>query len=224
MFSREIKLIGEEKFSILQNSKVAVIGVGGVGGYVVEALVRAGIGNITIVDGDKVEESNINRQLIATTKTVGQYKVDAWKDRINEINPNCKVLTFPQFYTKENPIDFSDYDFVVDAIDSRQDKIELIINTQNAGVNILSAMGAGSRIEGTDFEIIDLYKTANDGLAKKLRHDLKRLGVKKLDVCCAILASIKTEGTVGSMSYVPALEGAKMASYVVNKLLTQKDF
>ena len=224
MFSREIKLIGEEKFSILQNSNVAVIGVGGVGGYVVEALVRAGIGNITIVDGDKIEESNINRQLIATTKTVGKYKVDAWKERINEINPNCKVQTFPQFYTKDNLIDFSDYDFVVDAIDSRQDKIELIINTLNSGVNILSAMGAGSRIEGTDFEIIDLYKTANDGLAKKLRHDLKKLGVKKLDVCCAKLASIKAEGIVGSMSYVPALEGAKMASYVVNKLLTQKDF
>lgn len=224
MFSREIKLIGEEKFSILQNSKVAVIGVGGVGGYVVEALVRAGIGYITIVDGDKIEESNINRQLIATTKTVGEYKVDAWKNRINEINPNCKVQTFAQFYTKDNIIDFSDYDFVVDAIDSRQDKIELIINTLNSGVNILSAMGAGSRIEGADFEITDLYKTANDGLAKKLRHDLKKLGVKKLDVCCAKLASIKTEGTVGSMSYVPALEGAKMASYVVNKLLTQKDF
>lgn len=224
MFSREIKLIGEDNFKILNDSKVAVIGVGGVGGYVVEALARAGIGTLVIVDGDKVEESNINRQLIATTKTIGQYKVDAWKDRINEINPSCKVQTYAQFYTKDNLIDFSDCDFVVDAIDSRQDKIELIINVQNSGVRLLSAMGAGARIEGSDFEITDLYKTSNDGLAKKLRHDLKKLGVKKLDVCCAKLASMKSEGTVGSMSYVPALEGAKMASYVVNKLLTQKDF
>ena len=221
MFSREIKLIGEENLLKLQNSKVAVIGVGGVGGYVVEALVRAGIQNITIVDGDKVELSNINRQLIATTKTVGKYKVEAWKERIAEINPNCKVETYAEFYTKDNKIDFTGFDYVVDAIDSRQDKIELILDVLNSNVKILSAMGAGSRVEGTDFEIIDLYKTSNDGLAKKLRHDLKKLGVKKLDVCCAKAASLKAEGTVGSMSYVPALEGAKMASYVVNKLISE---
>ena len=224
MFSREIGLIGEDNFKKLQNSKVAVIGVGGVGGYVVEALVRAGIGNITLVDGDKVEASNINRQIIATTKTIGKYKVEAFKDRILEINPDCKVDIFPMFYTKDNKIDFSNYDFVVDAIDSRQDKIELILDVQSAGVNLLSAMGAGARIEGSDFEIIDIYKTANDGLAKKMRHDLKKQGVKKLDVCCAKCASIKQEGAVGSMIYVPALEGAKMASYVVSKLISTKEY
>ncbi|MBE5763278.1 MAG: tRNA threonylcarbamoyladenosine dehydratase [Clostridiales bacterium] len=224
MFSREIGLIGEDNFKKLQSSKVAVIGVGGVGGYVVEALVRAGIGKLKIVDGDKVEASNINRQIIATQKTLGMYKVEAFKDRILDINPNCIIEACPEFYTADNKIDFADFDFIVDCIDSVKDKIELILDAQNEAIPILSAMGAGSRIEGSDFEIIDIYKTANDGLAKKVRHELKKRGIKKLDVCCAKLAPIKQEGTVGSMSYVPALEGAKMASYVINKLISKKDF
>ncbi|MCR4874322.1 MAG: ThiF family adenylyltransferase [Clostridia bacterium] len=219
MFSREKRLIGEENFEKLNNSTVAVIGVGGVGGYVVEALARAGIGNLIIVDGDDIELSNINRQIIATTKTVGMKKVEAWKERILDINPNCNVKAIAEFYTIENKINFDNVDFIVDAIDSRQDKIELICEAQEKDIPILSAMGAGSRIEGCDFAIMDIYKTANDGLAKKLRKDLKARGVKKLATCCTLAAHIKQDGTVGSMSYVPALEGAKMASYVVNELL-----
>lgn len=219
MFSREIGLIGEENFLKLKNSTVAVIGVGGVGGYVVEALARAGIGKLILVDGDTIELSNINRQLIAILDNIGEYKVNEWAKRIKSINPECEVKTYAEFYTKENPIDFSGVDFVVDAIDSRADKIELILNVQAANIDMISAMGAGSRIEGCDFDIVDIYKTANDGLAKKLRKDLRARGVKKLMVCCTTSQSMKQEGTVGSMSYVPALSGAKIASYVVKKIL-----
>ena len=159
MFSREKRLIGDNNFAKLNNSQVAVIGVGGVGGYVVEALARAGIGKLILVDGDKIELSNINRQVIATTKTVGKEKVLAWKDRISDINPDCEVKTYAEFYTKDNKIDFSGVDFVVDAIDSREDKVELIFDVQEKGIPMLSAMGAGARVEGCDFEIMDIYKT-----------------------------------------------------------------
>lgn len=219
MFSREKRLIGDNNFAKLNNSQVAVIGVGGVGGYVVEALARAGIGKLILVDGDKIELSNINRQVIATTKTVGKEKVLAWKDRISDINPDCEVKTYAEFYTKDNKIDFSGVDFVVDAIDSREDKVELIFDVQEKGIPMLSAMGAGARVEGCDFEIMDIYKTQYDGLAKKLRKELKARGVKKLTVCATNSEAVKMEGVVGSMSYVPALEGAKMASYVVNYLI-----
>ena len=222
MFSREIALLGEERFKKLQNSTVAIIGVGGVGGYVVEALARAGIGKLILVDGDTIEKSNLNRQLIALQSNIGKYKVDEWAKRIKDINPDCIVTTYPIFYTKENPIDFSGADFVVDAIDSRSDKVELIVNVLNSNIDMVSAMGAGSRIEDCNFEIIDIYKTANDGLAKKLRKELRARGVKKLAVCSTTSQSIKQEGTVGSMSYVPALSGMKMASYVINRLITEK--
>ena len=223
MFSREIRLIGDKAFEKLSNSKVAIVGVGGVGGYIVETLARAGIGNLILVDGDKIELSNINRQLIATTKTVGQAKVDAWKERISDINPNCKVETFNQFYTAENPVDFDGVDIIVDALDSRKDKIALITNAKAKNIDIISAMGAGSRIEGCDFQIVDIYKTSNDGLAKKLRKELRTLGIKNLPVCCTTSQSIKQEGTVGSMSYVPALSGVKIASWVVNKIIKGED-
>ena len=219
MFSREKRLIGDINFEKLQNSTVCVVGVGGVGGYVVEALVRAGIGKLVIVDGDKVELSNTNRQLIATQSTIDMPKVDAWKARILDINPNCEVIAINKFYTLDDKIDFDGVDFVVDAIDSRKDKIELIVDVQSRNIPMISAMGAGSRIEGCDFALVDIYKTSNDGLAKKLRKELKERGVKKLMTCCTTASSIKQEGTVGSMSYVPALEGAKMASYVINYLI-----
>ena len=219
MFSREIKLIGEEAFDKLTNSKVAIVGVGGVGGYIVEALARAGVGHLILVDGDTIELSNINRQLIATIDSVGKLKVEAWMKRIKLINPNCEVETYPQFYTKENPVDFDGVDIIVDAIDSIKDKIALIINANDKNIDIISAMGAGSRIEGCDFAIMDIYKTSNDGLAKKLRKELKALGVKKLTVCATTATTLKQEGTVGSMSYVPALSGAKIASYVVEKII-----
>ena len=219
MFSRELKLIGEEKLKILNNSKVAIVGVGGVGGYIVELLVRAGIGTFILVDGDTIELSNINRQLIATTNSIGETKVAAWKKRIKEINPNCQVETYCEFYTAENAIDFDGVDIIIDAIDSIKDKIALITNAKAKNIDIISAMGAGSRIEACDFEIMDIYKTSNDGLAKKLRKELRTLGIKDLPVCCTTASSIKQEGTVGSMSYVPALSGAKIAAWVVNKLI-----
>ncbi len=219
MFLREIKLIGEENFKKLNNSTVAIVGVGGVGGYIVETLARAGIGHLVLVDGDTVELSNINRQLIATTESVGKSKVEAWKERIKLINPDCKVDTYHQFYTVDNPINFDGVDIIVDAIDSIKDKIALIANAKLKNIDIISAMGAGSRVEGCDFAIMDIYKTSNDGLAKKLRKELKTLGIKNLPACCTTSASIKQEGTVGSMSYVPALSGVKIASWVVNKII-----
>jgi len=221
MFSREKRLIGEENFEKLAGSTVAIIGVGGVGGYVCECLARAGIGKLILVDGDKVELSNINRQVIATQSSVGKYKVESWKERIKDINPSCKVETYPMFYTLTNKVNFENVDMVVDAIDSRRDKVELICDVQAMNIDIISAMGAGSRIEGCDFEIVDIYKTKYDGLAKKLRKELKSRDVKALTTCCTKSQSIKQNGTVGSMSYVPALEGAKIASYVVNKIINK---
>lgn len=183
-FSRTQLVFGKEAMDKLKGSRVAVFGIGGVGGYTVEALARSGVGAIDIIDDDKVCLTNINRQIIATRKTVGKYKVDAAKERIEDINPDCKVTAFKTFYMPEtaDQFDFTQYDYVVDAIDTVTGKIALIENAKKAGTPIISSMGAGNKVDPTAFEVTDIYKTSVCPLAKVMRYELKRRGIKKLKV------------------------------------------
>lgn len=183
-FSRIQLLLGEDAMERLKNARVAVFGVGGVGGYVCEALVRSGVGTFDLIDDDKVCLTNINRQIIATRKTVGQYKAEVMKDRMLEINPDVKVNIYKCFFLPENADDFpfSEYDYVVDAVDTVTAKIELVMKCQEAGVPIISSMGAGNKIEASAFKVADIYKTKMCPLAKVMRRELKKRGVKKLKV------------------------------------------
>ena len=183
-FSRTELLFGKEAMDILENSRVAVFGVGGVGGYTVEALVRSGVGAIDVIDDDKVCLTNLNRQIIATRKTIGQYKTDVCKERIHDINPNCEVTVHKCFFLPEtkNQFDFSKYDYVVDAIDTVKGKIEIILRAEKAGVKIISSMGAGNKLDPTLFEVSDIYKTSVCPLARVMRRELKARGIKKLKV------------------------------------------
>ena len=183
-FSRTELLLGKESMEQLQNSRVAVFGVGGVGGFTVEALVRSGVGAIDLIDDDKVCLTNLNRQLIATRSTVGKYKVDVMADRIKDINPNCQVNTYKCFYLPENKddFDFSQYDYIVDAVDTVTAKIQLVMEAKEKNVPIISSMGAGNKLNPAMFEVADIYKTSVCPLAKVMRRELKKRGVKKLKV------------------------------------------
>ena len=183
-FSRTQLVFGADNMERLKNARVAVFGVGGVGGYTVEALARSGVGTLDLIDDDKVCLTNINRQILATRKTVGKYKVDVAKERILEINPDAKVNTYKMFYLPEtkDQFHFEDYDYVVDAIDTVTGKIQLVLQAQEAGTPIISSMGAGNKINPAMFEVADIYKTSVCPLAKVMRRELKRRGIKKLKV------------------------------------------
>lgn len=182
--SRTGMLIGEEGIDKLQKSRVAVFGIGGVGGYVVEALARSGVGTLDLIDNDTVAPSNINRQIIAIHQTVGQYKVDAMKERILSINPEAVVHPHACFFLPENAdtFDFTQYDYVVDAVDTVTAKLEIIMRAKAAGVPVISCMGAGNKLDPTKFEVTDIYKTTMCPLAKVMRRELKKRGVDKLKV------------------------------------------
>lgn len=218
---RTISLIGEENYHKLKKSVILIVGVGGVGGFVAEFLTRAGIGSLVIIDGDKIEPSNINRQIIATCNSVGIYKVDAFRERLLSINPQLKLHTLAKRFNKETKDEiFSyNYDFVVDAIDSVKDKTELIIEAKNRNLQIISAMGAGNRYDLPAFEVKDVYKTENDGLAKIIRKNLRQAGVKDVPCVCAKSIANKSEGVIGSISYYPAACASVIAAFVVNKLI-----
>ena len=183
-FSRTQLLFGEESMERLRNARVAVFGIGGVGGYVCEALVRSGVGSFDLIDDDKVCLTNLNRQIIATRKTVGKYKVDVMKERILEINPNAEVEVHKCVFLPENAHEFAfdQYDYVVDAVDTVTAKIELILQAQKCQVPIISCMGAGNKLDPTQFKVADIYKTKVCPLAKVMRRELKKRGVKKLKV------------------------------------------
>ncbi len=223
MFSRTQKLVGDDGLQRLFASKVLVVGVGGVGGYAVEMLARAGVGTLGIMDGDLVDITNKNRQIIALDSTVGIPKVEAFKARIRGINPNCNVLTFNERFSEGNAkvLDM-EWDYIVDAIDSFDDKVALICLAKQKGIDIISAMGAGNRVELCDFEICDIYKTSYDPLAKKLRKALKDRDIKSHDVCYTKTPTIPTSNGVGSVSYVPPLCGIKLAGYVITQILNKK--
>ena len=183
-FSRTELLLGHDNMEKLKNARVAVFGIGGVGGFTVEALARSGVGTLDLIDDDKVCLTNINRQIIATRKTIGQYKVDAAKERVLDINPDAVVNTYKTFFVPEtaDEFDFAAYDYVVDAIDTVTGKIMLVEAAQKAGTPIISSMGAGNKLDPTAFEVADIYKTSVCPLAKVMRRELKKRGIKKLKV------------------------------------------
>lgn len=183
-FSRTELLFGNEAMKKLENSRVAVFGIGGVGGYTVEALARSGVGTIDIIDDDKVCLTNINRQIIALTSTIGKYKVDVAEERIKDINPKITVNKYKMFFTPETSgeFDFSQYDYVVDAIDTVTGKIELVMKANETKTPIICSMGAGNKLDPTAFEVADIYKTSVCPLARVMRTELRKRGVKKLKV------------------------------------------
>lgn len=183
-FSRTQLLLGAESMDRLRQARVAVFGVGGVGGYTVEALARSGVGTLDIIDDDRICLTNINRQLLATRKSVGQYKVDAAERRILEINPDAKVHAYKTFYTPQTAelFDFSQYDYVVDAIDTVTGKLELIKQAQSAAVPIISCMGAGNKLNPAALEVADIYETSVCPLARVMRRELRKRGIKRLKV------------------------------------------
>lgn len=183
-FSRSQLLLGENSMRKLSNAKVAVFGIGGVGGYVVEALARTGIGSFVLIDDDKVCLTNINRQIIATRKTVGRDKVEVMRERILEINPDASVEARKCFYLPENAheFDFKEYSYVVDAVDTVTAKLEIIMQAKESNVPVISCMGAGNKLDPTKFQVADIYKTTMCPLAKVMRHECKKRGIKNLKV------------------------------------------
>ena len=183
-FSRTPLIFGAEGMEKLFRARVAVFGIGGVGGYTVEALARSGVGALDLIDDDRVCLTNLNRQIFATRKTVGQFKVDVAEQRILEINPDAVVRTFKTFYAPETAgqFDFTQYDYVVDAIDTVTGKIELVEQAEKAGVPIISSMGAGNKVDATAFEVADIYETSVCPLARVMRYELRKRGIKKLKV------------------------------------------
>lgn len=231
-FKRTELLLGKTAMGKLKNSRVAVFGVGGVGGYVVEALARAGVGKIDIIDNDTVSVSNINRQIIATCDSVGKLKVDVAKERILKINPEAQVRTHNTFYMPEtsSAFDFNEYDYVVDAIDTVTAKISLVMQCEKANVPIISSMGTGNKLDPTAFEVSDIYKTSVCPLARVMRTELKKRGIKKLKVVYSkeipLKPDISSDEIIpegkrqipGSVSFVPAVAGLIIAGEVIKDL------
>ncbi len=237
-FSRTELLIGKEGVEKLQNAKVAIFGIGGVGTFVVEGLARAGVGSFVLVDNDKISLTNLNRQLIAARKTIGKYKVDVMKERILEINPNARVETYKEFYmpnSKQEIIDKT-LDYVVDSIDTVTAKIELVMNCNKLGIPIISAMGTGNKLDPTRFEITDIYKTSVCPLAKVMRKELRKRGIEKLKVIYSKEEPIKhktMENNIeisqeeaqakrqvpGSISFVPSVAGLMISGEVIKDLI-----
>ena len=226
-FSRTQLLYGAQSMEKLAASRVAVFGIGGVGGYVVEALARSGIGALDIIDNDQVCLSNINRQIIATHKTIGMYKVDAAEERIHDINPDCVVRAYKTFFLPEtqDQFDFSQYDYVVDAIDTVTGKLAIIEKAKKAGVPVISSMGAGNKLHPSMFEVADIYKTEVCPLAKVMRRECKKRGIDSLKVVYSKEMPIKpseksSERKVvpGSTAFVPSVVGLIIAGEVINDI------
>lgn len=221
-FDRTRLLIGEEGLAKLKKARVAVFGVGGVGGFAVEALVRSGIGAFDLIDNDTVALSNLNRQIIATRDTIGKLKVEVMRDRILSINPQAEIRMYPCFYLPENAaeFDFFQYSYVVDAVDTVTAKIDIIMQAQAAGVPVISSMGAGNKMDPTRFEVTDIYKTTVCPLARVMRRELKKRGVKQLKVVYSTEKAIKTGADVpGSIAFVPSVAGLIVAGEVIRDLI-----
>lgn len=220
-FARILRMLDSKWLENLQNKKVAVFGLGGVGSYVVEALVRCGIGGIVLVDHDKIDITNINRQLYALHSTVGMNKVDVAKARCLDINPNLNITTYQQFYLPDQGMEniFCDCDFVIDAIDTVKAKIALIENCYKLKIPIISSMGTGNKLDPECFKITDIYKTSVCPLARVMRRELKHRGIKKCLVLYSEELPQKVDGaTPGSVSFVPSVAGLMIAGYVIKEL------
>lgn len=247
-FSRTQLLLGKPTMEKLAASRVAVFGIGGVGGFAVEALVRSGVGAIDLIDDDKVCLTNLNRQIFATRSTVGQYKVDVAEQRILDINPEVKVYKHNCFFMPDtaDQFDFSQYDYVIDAIDTVTGKLEIILQAKAAGVPVISSMGAGNKLDPTQFQVADIYKTKVCPLAKVMRHELRKRGVKKLKVVyseeppmrpledmsischqhCICPPGTQRKCTVrrdipGSNAFVPSVAGLIVAGEVIKDLTSR---
>lgn len=232
-YAREQMLFGEEGMKKLKNARVCVFGVGGVGGYVVEALARSGIGTLDIVDNDTVSLSNLNRQIIALHSTIGRYKVDVMEERIHDIDPSIKVNKYTCFYLPEtkDQFDFTQYDYVVDAIDTVSGKISIVLQAQEAGTPVICSMGTGNKVDPSQLEITDIYKTEMDPLAKVMRYEMKKRRVKKLTVLFSKEKPItpipmeqeqltnKKRSVPGSTAFVPPAAGLMIAAKVVRDIL-----
>ena len=228
-FSRTALLIGEEGIEKLKNSRVAVFGVGGVGGYVVEALARSGVGSLELIDKDTVSESNINRQIIALHSTVGKLKTEVMAERVKDINPACEVSVRNLFYLPEtaSKFDFSSYDYVVDAIDTVSGKIALIEQAKQANVPVISSMGAGNKLDATAFEVADITKTSVCPLARVMRRELKKRGIEHLKVVyskeeplpSALTDEKSGKPIPGSIAFVPSVVGLIIAGEVIKDLI-----
>ena len=225
-FEREIRLIGEEGFGKLRESKVIVFGLGGVGSYAVEALARSGIGTLALVDEDKVCLSNLNRQLVALHSTIGQLKVDVAEKRIHDINPDCQVTKFPVFYLPENAdeIDLSEHDYIVDCIDTMTAKIELAIRSQTIKVPMISCMGTGNKLDPSKLQIADISKTSVCPLARVMRLELRKRGINHLK-CVFSMEEPRRIGMSepGSTAFVPSTAGLLIASAVIRDLLAERN-
>ncbi len=225
-FARTELILGQEAMDRLRRSRVAVFGIGGVGGYVVEALARSGVGSLDIIDYDKVSMTNINRQIIASTNTVGRDKVDVMKERILSINPDAVVNVSKSFFLPETAdlFDFGKYTYVVDAIDTVTAKIELVLRAGDAGVPVISCMGTGNKLEPAMLEIADIYQTSVCPLAKVMRRELRKRNVEKLKVLYSKeepvknYLSIQGRAVPGSVSFVPSVAGLIIASEVIKEI------
>lgn len=235
-FARTELLLGSEAMDILKNSRVAVFGIGGVGGHAAEALVRSGIGEIDVIDNDRVGVTNINRQILATYKNIGEYKTDAAKRRFIEINPDVKVNTYKVFYMPETAtqFNFSEYDYIVDAIDTVTGKIEIVMNAVKSNTPVISSMGAGNKLDPTAFEVADIYKTSVCPLARVMRQELRKRGVDRLKVVYskekplvpeftkaveAEASTIAKKHIPGSVAFVPSVAGLIIAGEVIKDII-----
>lgn len=228
---RQELLLGKEQNEKLKNAKIIVFGIGGVGGFSVEALARAGVCNIALVDSDRVEISNINRQIVADHSTIGKLKTEVMKERILKINPNACVKTFNTFYLKEtaDEINLEDYDYIIDAIDTVSAKLELISRAKEKNIKIISCMGTGGKLDITALKVVDVYQTKNCPLSRVMRRELKKRNISSLKVVYSSQNSAKASGeeniknstrpSVPSMIFVPATAGLLLASEVVKEIL-----
>ena len=218
--SRTIKLIGEEGLARLKASSVLVVGVGGVGSYAAEAVARAGVGSITLMDGDSVQPSNLNRQLVALTSTLGKNKAEVMAERIRDINPDAKVTSLARFYEEDDKLDLTVYDWVIDAIDSVVAKTALIRTAEEKDVNIVSAMGAAGKFD-TQLKVADISKTSTCPLAKVMRKRLRDIGIEHLPVVYSEEKPVPRDGELGTLSYVPGAAGLCLAGYVIKSIAVQ---
>lgn len=216
-FSRTVKLIGQEGLARLRSARVIVIGCGGVGSYAAEACTRAGIGHLTFMDGDTVAQSNLNRQLVALTSTIGRNKAEVMAERARDIDPETDVTALGRFYRTGDELDLTQYDWVIDAIDDVDAKTELICRATELGVNIISAMGAAGKF-GTDFKVSDISKTSVCPLARVMRKRLRERGIENLPVVYSEEKPVPRDGDLGTLSYVPGSAGLTLAGYVIRKI------
>lgn len=221
LFDRSISLIGEERFVLLSSACVLVVGLGGVGGSVLETLVRSGIGRLVLVDGDNFEPTNANRQILCTLETIGRNKAEVARDRVLSINPDAKVTVIPEFLNGDNVDNIvlhNGVTYCVDAIDDIKNKVLLIKTCVENNIPIVSAMGAGNRLD-CGFAVTDVYKTKDDPFARKLRHELRAAGVKGLDVVCAVTPPTVSSGTPLSVAAPPMVMGAMLANHAIKNII-----